>query len=63
MTGQGLDGLDGHARLLQPGEAGVAELVARPMDQSGPGPCGAEDLVQTLGGQGMSASRSFQCHE
>ncbi len=63
MTGQGLDGLDGHARLLQPGEAGVAEFVTGPMHQAGPGPCRAEHFIQSLGGEGLAPSRLFQDDE
>ncbi len=63
VTGQHLNGLDGHARLLQPGEAGVAELVAGPMHQSGPGPGGAEHLVQTFGGESLPVSWTFEDNE
>ncbi len=63
MTGQGLDGFDGHARFFQTGETGVAQLVAGPMDQSGPDSGGAEDLVQPLRREGLTSSRSLQGNE
>jgi hypothetical protein len=49
MTGLGLDGFDGHAAFTQSGEAGVAQLMAGPVVESSPLPCGAEDLDDPLG--------------
>jgi hypothetical protein len=63
VTGQGLDGLNGHTRLLRAGEVGMARFVAGPMDQSGPGPCGTEDFIPPFGGQGLSTSRSFESNK
>ena len=36
VSGLGLDGFDGHARLAQPGEAGVAQFVAGAVGQFRP---------------------------
>ena len=46
VSGLGLDGFDGHARLAQPGEAGVAQFVAGAVAEFGPPPGGADDLVR-----------------
>ena len=56
MAGLGLQRLDGHLRLPQPGEASVAQLVAGAVDQPRPGPGAGEDLVEALGGEGLSTS-------
>ena len=47
VSGLGLNSLDGHTRLPQPGEAGVAQLVTGPVVETGPSPCGPHDLVES----------------
>jgi hypothetical protein len=47
MTGLGLDGLDGHACLSQPGEAGVAQFVTGAVGEPGSLPGRPHDLVES----------------
>ena len=63
VSGLGLDGFDGHARLAQPGEAGVAQLVAGAVAQTGPHPGGADDLVETGHRERLAATCSFERDE
>jgi hypothetical protein len=53
----------GHARLTQAGQAGVAELVAGQLRQAGSFPDAVEDLVQAVGGERPTAGRSAQDDE
>ena len=63
VAGLGLDGFDGHPRLAQAGEAGVAQLVAGAVAETGPLPGGADDLVETRHRQRLAATRSFERDE
>ena len=63
VSGLGLDGFDGHARLAQSGEAGVAQLVAGAVGQTGPHPGGADDLVEAGHRERLAATRSFERDE
>ena len=55
--------LHGHARLPQPGQTRVAQLVAGAMRQTGPGPGAGDDLVQPLDRQRLTPTGSLQHHE
>ena len=61
VTGLGLDRLEGHARLSQPGETGVAELVAGGPLEPGPLSGVAQHHVDAVGrhhlGPGSGLSR------
>ena len=59
MAGLGLDGLDGHASLSQAGEAGVAQLVAGPVDEARPRPRCPHDLFDSVIAEGLAPSRAF----
>jgi hypothetical protein len=50
MPGLSLHRLQRHPGFPQPGQAGVAQLVAARVLQAGPPPRGREDLIQALGG-------------
>src|ERR1700694_1112426 len=58
-----LDGFQGHTRLSQPGEAGVAELMTGGPSKSGALTGSAHDDVDPFSGQAMSPARSLQGHE
>ena len=63
VTGLGLDGLQRHARFPQPGETGVAQLVAGCPLQPGTAPGPVEDLIQPGRRQRLAAAGAFQHHE
>ena len=63
MPGLGLDGLQRHASLTQPGETGVAQLVARRMGQPGTAAGAGKDLIDSGRRQRMSAAGTLEDHE
>jgi hypothetical protein len=60
VAGLSLHRLQRHSSLPQPGQAGVAQLVARRGRQSGPLPCGVQDLVNAGRGQGCPRRRPLR---
>jgi len=63
VPGLDLQRLDGHARLPQPGEAGVTKLVAGAPGQPRPSPGAGEDLVEALRRQRLPAPWSLEHDE
>ena len=63
MSGLGLEGLEGHARFPQSGQAGVAELVTGAMGEPGPLPRRRHDLVEAFRGERHATVGSFQHDE
>jgi hypothetical protein len=63
VPGLGLDGFERHARLPQPGEAGVSELVAGGPLESGTLAGAQEDRLHSLGTQSLAPARALQGHE
>ena len=63
MPGLSLHRLQRHPRFPQPGQAGVAQLVAARVLQAGPPPRGREDLIQAPGGQRLPAVRTLEHQE
>jgi hypothetical protein len=51
VPGLGLDGLQSHARLPQPSETRVAQLVTRRVRQASPAAGAVEDLIKPVSGQ------------
>src|SRR5207249_8000483 len=60
MTGLDLHGFEGHARLTQPRQARVAQLMAGASLQAGTSTCAGEDLINSLSRQWLSPPRLFQ---
>ncbi len=56
----GLDGLQRHPSLPQPGQAGVAQLVTGSVRQPGPSAGAVEDLVEPVGAQRPAAPGTFE---
>src|SRR3546814_10635051 len=63
VTGLGLERLDSHAALTEPGEARVAQLMAGAMDQPGPGPGCGEHGVEPVGRQWLASRRALEGDE
>ena len=63
MTGLGLDGLDGHPRFPQPGEAGVAKLVTGAVAETGPLAGRPHDLVESWCGKRLTPTLPFERDE
>ncbi len=63
VPGLGLDRLQRHPRLPQPGQAGVPQLVAGRMRQPGPGAGAVEDLVDPVRGQRLAPPGPFEHQE
>lgn len=63
MAGLGLDCLERHAGLAQPGEAGVTQLMAGELVDPGAPACAAHDLVDSRGRERSTALDSLEYDE
>ena len=63
MPRLGLDRLDRHARLAQPREARVSQLVTGAVAEPGSSSRGSHDLVESRERQRLASVRSFERHE
>ena len=63
VSGLGLKGLEGHARLAQAGEAGVAQLVTGPVRETGPFPAAPRISSSPSAESGSAPALSFQRDE
>lgn len=63
VTGLGLDRLECHPGLPEPGQAGVLQLVTRRVRQTGAAPGTGEDLIESLCRYGLSTVGALEDHE
>ena len=63
VPGLGLHRLQRHPGFPQPGQAGMAQLVAGRVVQAGPPPRGSQDLIGSLGRQRLPAARALEDHK